>query len=578
MPAPKPLTLCEPPKLDWSRPGTPAADDFGDIYFSVDGGLEETEMVYLHGSGLPERWQGRTHFTIGELGFGTGLNFLATWRMWDAHKTAGQRLSFVSVEKFPFDKEQLAQALSAWPELKDYAQRLVEIWPGRVKGVHRLELSDDITLTLIHDDVSALADMTTRVDAWFLDGFSPAKNPAMWSESVMGQVARLSAKGATIGTFTVAGAVRRLLSDVGFSVTRLEGFGRKRHRLEAVFEGAEVNENNDCLPIIIGGGIAGASLARSFLRRGIVSTIIDPNDGTAASGNAAAIVKPRLDQQDHPQTRFFLSAYLYAAKLYRNIGVTLSGGVKHIAKSQAERDRFAKLIANAPLPDADMRFDEEGLCFPNALVIDPLKTCLTLSEGAKRIEARAAKTIRDETGVSVLDDAGNLLATGTHIIWAIGAGVRDSEQFVGLGLRYSRGQISWAERSVDNAVTYGGYAIPMGEHMLLGATHHRLEEGNPYSVRSEDDDNNLEKFRDVFGQEASLADKPSRASVRVNKANTLPLIHRAGREYVLTGLGSRGFVHAPLLAEQIVSEICGEVEPLTAPQKVRFQARENSPT
>ena len=105
MPAPEPLTACDPPRLDWSRPGTPAATDFGDIYFSVDGGLEETEAVYLRGCGLPERWQGRSRFSIGELGFGSGLNFLAAWRMWNNHKPGGGHLHFVSVEKFPFSKD-----------------------------------------------------------------------------------------------------------------------------------------------------------------------------------------------------------------------------------------------------------------------------------------------------------------------------------------------------------------------------------------------------------------------------------------------------------------------------------------
>ena len=153
MPPPVPLTQCDPPRLDWSRPGTPAASDFGDIYFSTDGGLEETETVFLAGCGLPHGWQNKERFVIGELGFGSGLNFLATWRLWDKTKTPNSRLHFVSIEKFPFDADQLTKALSAWPELKVYSDKLVLVWPGRVKGFHRLHFGD-VTLTLIHDDIS----------------------------------------------------------------------------------------------------------------------------------------------------------------------------------------------------------------------------------------------------------------------------------------------------------------------------------------------------------------------------------------------------------------------------------------
>ena len=177
MAAPKPLTACTPPALDWSRPGVPAAVNFGDIYFSTDGGLAETEAVYLTACGLPGRWEGRKTFTIGELGFGSGLNFLAAWRMWESARPKGGRLEFFSIEKFPFAEDELQKALTAWPELADYSERLIARWPGRVKGIHRLHLAKDVTLTLIHDDVlSGLRAVTVKTDAWFLDGFSPAKN------------------------------------------------------------------------------------------------------------------------------------------------------------------------------------------------------------------------------------------------------------------------------------------------------------------------------------------------------------------------------------------------------------------
>jgi len=232
MPPPIPLTQCDPPLLDWSRSGTPAATNFADIYFSTDGGLDETETVFLKGCGLPEGWRSRERFVIGELGFGSGLNFLASWRLWDKTKIGGSRLHFVSIEKFPFDTHQLKKALSAWPELTSYSDQLISAWPGRVKGFHRLHFGD-VTLTLIHDDISAALDgLDASIDAWFLDGFSPSKNLDMWSENVMNKIASLSAPGTRLATFTVAGSVRVALKEAGFETEKKQGSVTDKEKIE----------------------------------------------------------------------------------------------------------------------------------------------------------------------------------------------------------------------------------------------------------------------------------------------------------------------------------------------------------
>ena len=238
MAEPCPLTLTPAPALDWSRPETPVASEFGDIYFSTDGGLDETRTVFLKGCGLPEGWADRDVFTIGELGFGSGLNFLASWQKWTQTAAPSQRLHYVSIEKFPFDAQQLKRALTAWPELKAYSGKLIAKWPGRVKGFHRLTFGS-VTLTLIHADVIEALDQVDGLlaDAWFLDGFSPSRNPAMWSSEVMHRLAACCAPAARLATFSVAGAVRGALTDAGFIVRKMPGFGRKRHRLEADFSG-----------------------------------------------------------------------------------------------------------------------------------------------------------------------------------------------------------------------------------------------------------------------------------------------------------------------------------------------------
>ena len=554
MPAPIPLTQCDPPQLDWSRPGTPAATDFGDIYFSTDGGLAETETVFLKACGLPERWQNRQNFVIGELGFGSGLNFLATWRLWDTTKPKNGRLHFVSIEKFPFDAVQLKQALSAWPELEKYRVQLIQAWPGRVKGFHRLHFGD-VTLTLIHDDISsALDELDAKIDAWFLDGFSPAKNPDMWSPEIMQKLAALSAPGAKLGTFTVAGYVRQALMEAGFKVEKKEGFGRKRHRLEAVFSGAEKPQARLPTPTIMGAGIAGASLVKAFARRGIIPNVIHDPAHKAASHNAAALVKPRLDLQDRPESRFFLGSYLYALRTYETHAIT--EGVTHIPKSDAEIERFKKLNIQAPLPPDhfDYDIDEKRLSLKRALVIPP-------------------KAILDNwlSDVSLSKEPSS---ENTMTILAAGFGLKALLKDRDINIRFSRGQLTWAETSLDKAVTYGGYGLPLKEGVLLGATHQRLGDSNPFDLKENDDIENLESFERFTGVKASQSERSSRASVRVTTADTLPLLGEIEESlWVLTGLGSRGFVFAPLLAEAIVSKICSDPLPISKKVWARFGIR-----
>lgn len=568
--APQRLTLCSAPNLDWSREDTPASETFDDIYFSVEGGLAETRAVYLKACGLPERWAEKVFtcrpFVIGELGFGTGLNFLATWEMWEQYKPDDGRLHFVSVEKFSLSTDMVRKALSPWsdvaPELSPYIAKLIDRWPDRVRGTHILRLSETVTLTLMHDDVeAALAGLSMQADAWFLDGFTPAKNPAMWTADVMGHVGRLSAGGARVGTFTAAGAVRAALSEAGFDVSKTEGFGRKRHRIEAVMSAREALPQPEVRPIIIGAGIAGSTLYDAFRRRGIKATLIDSGDDTAASGNAAAIVKPRLDRNDSPLARFALSSFLYATRFYDSLDAVISEGVDHAPQTPEQIARHADLAEMPALPPEHMYWTGEVMRFPKAQVIDPQKARDALLAGCDIIQGKAARVARDENGLSVLDETGEVIVSGTHVIFAVGAGVRDLDMFDRLELRYARGQISWVKNdALETTLTYGGYAVPLGDELLLGATHDRLEDGvNPYQTREADDMRNQEGYLAVTGQMVTPSERPSRASVRVNSKTTWPVIAQLEEGVVaMTGLGSRGFVFAPLMAEMLAADLTGE--------------------
>jgi len=567
MPAPLPLTATPLPALDFSRPGTPASTEFDDIYFSVEGGLEESRTVFLKGCGLPEAWADRQYFTIAETGFGTGLNFLAAWQMWkNAPRPTDAHLHFVSIEKYPLDRENLGKALSAFPELSELSKALIARWPGRVKGVHRLEF-DGVTLDLWHMDIAnALDEMAMQADAWFLDGFSPAKNPEMWSAETLSKLKRLSAPGARLATFTVAGHVRRALQESGFKVERVQGFARKRHRLEAHVPGSPAALKS-CIPIIVGGGIAGASIARAFMQAGIIPTVIRSPDHakTAASANPRALVKPRLDKQDRPESRFFLQAWLYALQCYAPVQT----GIVQYAKTEAEEDRFWQLDKNGALPREHMYAADAALHFQTAPVIDPIETCKMMLEGASISEANVTGWDKTEAGWKVYGGNG-LVAEGSHLILASGLHLKTALPM--LKLRASRGQLSWAQADIASAMSYGGYAIPCQDQTLLGATHDRLDRQDPYRLDPEDDARNALLFTQQIGLDADNV-KSARASVRVNSIDTLPIIDQINMNlWALTALGSRGFSHAPLLGVAIVDQIMNRGGALTQTQYTRLSA------
>ena len=217
--------------LDWRRTdhgAVPVSTQFDDPYYSLSGGLAETRHVFLAGNDLPARFAADFH--IAELGFGTGLNLLTTWAMWDAAGAPGH-LTFTSFEAFPMAPTDMARALKAFPEVAAHATDLLSRWTPASGPIH---LTDTLTLDVIIGDArKTLPTWDGHADAWFLDGFSPAKNPALWEPGLLTQVYAHTAPGGTAATYSAAGHVRQSLTDAGFAVTRVPGFGRKRHMTKA---------------------------------------------------------------------------------------------------------------------------------------------------------------------------------------------------------------------------------------------------------------------------------------------------------------------------------------------------------
>jgi tRNA U34 5-methylaminomethyl-2-thiouridine-forming methyltransferase MnmC len=218
--------------LEWRDGDMPYSQAFGDHFYCQTDGRLECDHVFLAGNGLPERWAKKPSFLIGELGFGTGLNFAETWRQWKLHRADGQHLHFMSFELYPMQREEIHRALSHWPEIDAERDGLTSVWPDAPTGIVSLDLDPQTRLSVVCgaalDGVKAAE---PNFDAWYLDGFAPSRNGDMWSEELMRLVCEKTVPGGSFATYAAAGFVRRNLVAAGFAVERRKGFAGKREML-----------------------------------------------------------------------------------------------------------------------------------------------------------------------------------------------------------------------------------------------------------------------------------------------------------------------------------------------------------
>ncbi|MET0355359.1 MAG: bifunctional tRNA (5-methylaminomethyl-2-thiouridine)(34)-methyltransferase MnmD/FAD-dependent 5-carboxymethylaminomethyl-2-thiouridine(34) oxidoreductase MnmC [Cellvibrio sp.] len=547
--------------IEWDTDGQPISSEFGDVYFSKANGLEETRHVFLHHNQLAERFsslKNTQHFTIAETGFGSGLNFLAAWDLWLKTAPESAQLHFVSVEKFPLHKTDLSRALSLWPELKNLADLLIAEYPVFVgSSFHRLKfMNGRVKLTLIIDDAAAgftkllasthplFKNTGVKVDAWFLDGFAPSKNPQMWSDELFERIECLSKTGTTAATFSAAAIVKNGLKAAGFSIQKVAGFGRKREMVKAVFtaeltalDAEDFSFRGSFSPypvpwtivknkvsvspkraLIIGGGLAGCHSARALAERGWKVKILEQHSALAkeGSGNPQGVLYAKLSPMDEAQAAFNLMSLQYALHFYHSLwGKTGEKcGVLQLAHKSSEYElheqlkyRFSNADTLVQFVNADQATQIAGtqllqssLFFPEAGWIDPRKLCAHLIDHPNiQVEYNFHAENIEFNGIDwkVFSDNEKIESAPLLII----ASAKDAlhfEQAKHLPIKSIRGQTTFFSQtqttlSLKTVVCAEGYVAPAQDGIFCtGATFNLKDSDN--SLRVSDHQTNLENL------------------------------------------------------------------------------------
>ncbi|WP_248743866.1 MULTISPECIES: bifunctional tRNA (5-methylaminomethyl-2-thiouridine)(34)-methyltransferase MnmD/FAD-dependent 5-carboxymethylaminomethyl-2-thiouridine(34) oxidoreductase MnmC [unclassified Pseudomonas] len=563
-------------QLDWDDQGRPRSRVFDDVYFSDQSGLDETRYVFLEQNRLAERFAALPaggRLVIGETGFGTGLNFLCAWQLFEQHAVAGARLHFVSVEKYPLSPADLQRALALWPDLKPLSDQLLKHYVAIHQGFQRIVLDNGrVTLTLlIGDALEQLPQLDGQIDAWFLDGFAPAKNPEMWTAELFAELARLAAPGSTISTFTSTGWVRRLLNAAGFKMKRTPGIGHKWEILRGEFLGwpedvplpaadkpwfarpAPVMGERRAL--VIGAGLAGCATAASLAVRGWQVSLLERHAAVAqeASGNPQGVLYLKLSAHGTALSQLIVSGFGHTRRLLETLqrGTDWDDcGVLQLAFNEKERERQAQLAAAFPedllqwldQPEAQARagigLAHGGLYYPEGGWVHPPALCQAQAAqpGITLLTHQDAVELHKVDGQWQVFDGGQLIATAPVVVLAGAAEIKRFAQSAELPLKRIRGQITRLAKTEDSqalatVVCAEGYVAParLGEHTLGASFDFNNDDLTPTTAEHLGNLAMLEEISDDLVLRLHIKDQDperleGRAAFRCTSPDYLPIV------------------------------------------------------
>ncbi len=578
-------------QLGWNDVGTPVSDQFDDVYFSNVNGLEETRYVFLHQNHLPQRWQTceQRRFVIAETGFGTGLNFLAAWQWFDQFRQQNpdaplKELHFVSFEKYPLNQQDLVKAHQSWPELAEYAEKLQKHYPIAVPECHRIILEDGaITLDLWFGDIKDCmpkVPVTEQglVDAWFLDGFAPSKNPEMWNQNLFDGMAKLAKQECTCATFTAAGFVRRGLIEAGFEMKKVKGFGTKRDMIAGHLPQRKAASNFkpwfartsaeslDSIAIV-GGGIASATLAKTLVRRGKKVTLYcqDEKPAQGASGNRQGAVYPLLNGEHSGVSRFFAPAFLFARQFVEQAADEIKFdhnwcGVTQLMWDYKSTEKLNKMLEGGFDNKLVHRLDNTETSSTIGLPIDissvhyPLGGWLCPAELTQGLIAKLKTSDRftahfdtkidaldwdEQTQTWTLTSAGNKF-THSAVVVANGHQFNEFKQTAHIPLGQVKGQVSHipttdALSQLKTVLCYDGYMTPVNPnnaHHCIGASYDRSNIDGEFDSAAQQD--NADKLRKCvpnqdWSEHVDTSGNLSRQGVRCVSRDHLPFVGNVGK-------------------------------------------------
>ncbi len=570
-------------KIHFNQENTPVSDKFDDVYFSNQDGLAETHYVFLEGNQLWERWVNyqEAHFVIAETGFGTGLNFFAVTTLFREFRQKHpdsplKRLYFISFEKYPLLLDALQQAHLAYPQFSHLAQHLQQHWLNPIQGCYRFHF-DETSLDLWFGDVAEnlpqLGDyMNGKIDAWFLDGFAPSKNPDMWNEQLYQQMFRFTKPQGTFATFTAASAVRKGLENAGFNIKKRKGFGKKRECLSGQktqekptalytpwFHSQPATLNKQDIAII-GGGIASLCTAISMLKRGANITIYCEDEQTAlnASGNKQGAFYPQLSDDNERNIRFYIHAFAYGHQFlqwaiqqqiefeHEFCGVALCA---YNEKAESKLNKIAELNLPSDLYQSLSQSElseKVGLPLPFGGAFIPQGAWLAprqLVQHAFAFLEKQGVQIKTSQKVTALSQTENgwQITTAENktfcyevVVLANGHKLTDFEQTQKLPLYPVRGQVSQIPTSekllkLKTVLCYDGYLTPVDQAKTshcIGASHVRDNATREFSLTEQQE--NQQKIQqnipEEWTKEVDTSGNLARIGVRCSVRDLTPMM------------------------------------------------------